>query len=130
VPLCGLNVEVLCRYVLRPAIAIDRVRWPDDGRVEWTLLRPWSDGTSRLVFTPLSFLARLATLVPPPRSHQVVYHGVLAPAAAWRREVVAGAPRAAGVRRPSAACDVAADRCTGEGRSRPRRLGWASLLGR
>ena len=36
------------------------------------------------MFDPLTFLERLAALVPRPRTHQVTYHGVLAPAAAWR----------------------------------------------
>ena len=33
-------------------------------------------------------MARLAVLVPRPRVNLVLYHGVLAPRAAWRREVV------------------------------------------
>ncbi|MBM4113849.1 MAG: hypothetical protein FJ253_10870, partial [Phycisphaerae bacterium] len=35
-------------------------------------------------FDPLTFIERLAALVPPPRAHQLTYHGVLAPASAWR----------------------------------------------
>ena len=33
-------------------------------------------------------MVRLAALVPPPRKNQVLYHGVLAPRAAWRQEIV------------------------------------------
>jgi hypothetical protein len=40
------DLEVLCRYVLRPPLGIDRVRWRDDGLVELSLPRPWS-GCSR-----------------------------------------------------------------------------------
>ena len=52
------------------------------------LRRPWADGTTHLVFEPRAFLSRLAVLVPRPRVNLVLYHGVLAPRAAWRREVV------------------------------------------
>jgi hypothetical protein len=33
-------------------------------------------------------MERLAARVPPPRKNQVLYHGVLAPRAAWREEIV------------------------------------------
>ena len=33
-------------------------------------------------------LERLAALVPPPRSHTVIYNGVLSSHAAWRAEVL------------------------------------------
>ena len=35
------------------------------------------DGTTHLAFEPLVFLDRLAALVPPPKSHTVIYTGVL-----------------------------------------------------
>jgi hypothetical protein len=35
-------------------------------KVELTLKRPWSDGTTRLVFTPLEFVQRLIPLIPMP----------------------------------------------------------------
>jgi hypothetical protein len=41
-----------------------------------------------VVLNPLSFLSRLAALVPPPRMHMVTYHGVLAPSARRRVEIV------------------------------------------
>jgi hypothetical protein len=37
------------------------------------------DGRTGLAFTPIDFLRRLATLMPPPRSHLTRYHGVLVP---------------------------------------------------
>jgi hypothetical protein len=36
----------------------------------------------------MTFLERLAALVPPPRAHLVVYHGILASAAAVRSDVI------------------------------------------
>ncbi len=45
-------------------------------------------GSLFLVLTPDELLARLATLVPPPRTHGVRYHGVFAPNATARARVV------------------------------------------
>jgi hypothetical protein len=120
------DLEVLCRYVLRPPLGIDRVRWREDGLVELSLPRPWSDGTTSLRFEPLAFIGRLVPLIPPPRRHQVRYHGVLAPNASWRKEITSQA--AGGVRR-SAPCRPR--RTSGQPLTpRPRRLAWAELLKR
>ncbi len=59
-----------------------------EGKVVYELRRPWRDGTTHFVFEPLTFLERLAALVPHPREHMVTYHGVLAPAASWRDLIV------------------------------------------
>ena len=40
--------------------------------------RPFRDGSTHVVLDPMSFLLRLAALVPPPRMHLVTDHGVLA----------------------------------------------------
>lgn len=45
------------------------------------------------MFAPLDFIARLAALVPRPRTHLLTYHGVLAPAAEWRDWIVPVQPR-------------------------------------
>ena len=114
-------------------MAQDRVTWREDDGVEWTLSRIWSDGTTCLSFKPLAFLARLAVLIPKPYVNDTAYHGVLAPAAHWRPEVVAGAAKAGGVRRPRRPCDAAAAVSPAEGPAptvRPRRLDWAQLLWR
>jgi hypothetical protein len=82
------GLERLARYVLRPPIASERLERLSDGRVLYRMRHPWRDGTTHLVFEPEELMARLAALVPPPRAHQVRYHGVLGPAAAWRDQVV------------------------------------------
>ena len=69
---------MLCRYVLRPPLAAERVRW-SGGDVELELPRPWSDGTTALRFAPIAFLRRLVPLIPAPRRNLTRYHGVLAP---------------------------------------------------
>ena len=82
------RLEHLCRYVTRPPIATQRLALATNGRVVYGLKRPWRDGTSAVSFDPLTFIERLAALVPHPRAHQLTYHGVLAPASAWRDLVV------------------------------------------
>lgn len=72
----------------RPALSHDRLSRRDDGLLQLRLKTPWRDGTTHLVMDDLEVVGRLAALVPPRRSHLLTYHGVLAPAARWRREVV------------------------------------------
>ncbi len=40
------RLEQLCRYLLTPALAQDRLRLTADGRVRLALKTPWADGTS------------------------------------------------------------------------------------
>jgi hypothetical protein len=82
------GLERLCRYILRPPLARDRLSEAPEGRLFYELKRAWSDGTTHLCFTPQGLIERLCALVPPPRSHLVLYHGVLSSHAAWRREVI------------------------------------------
>ena len=82
------RLERIARYALRPPVAQDRLELTDDGQVQLTLRRPWADGTSHLLFEPVELLERLAALTPRPRINLILYHGVLAPRAAWRSLVV------------------------------------------
>ena len=81
-------LERLCRYTTRPAIANERVRCNAAGQVVLTLKTPWRDGTTPLVMSPLEFMQRLAALVPRPKLHLIRFHGVLAPNAKLRAQVV------------------------------------------
>jgi hypothetical protein len=82
------KLERLCRYLLRPPVAEDRLSFGPDGSVLLRLKTPWRDGTSHLALDPVELLAKLAALIPRPYVNLIVYHGVLAPNAKWRREVV------------------------------------------
>jgi hypothetical protein len=82
------KLERLCRYLLRPPVAEDRLSLAPDGSVLVRLKTPWRDGTSRIVLQPLELLEKLAALIPRPYVNLIVYHGVLAPNARWRGEVV------------------------------------------
>ena len=83
------GLERLCRYVLRPPFAQERLRLRSDGRVALELKTAWHDGTRELVFEPLEFLERLAAMTPRPETNLLICHGVLAPRARWRERVVA-----------------------------------------
>jgi hypothetical protein len=78
------RLEQLCRYLLRPAVAHDRLRRLSDDRILLTLKTPWADGTRHLLFAPMDLLEKLAALIPRPRINLILYHGVLAPNARWR----------------------------------------------
>lgn len=89
------RLQGLCRYLLRPAVAQERLYVWADGRIAVTLKRAWADGTRELRFEPLELLEKLAALTPRPRVNLIVYHGVLAGRSRRRRRLV---PRAAAAR--------------------------------
>ena len=70
------------------ALSNERLEKLHDARISLRLKRPWHDGTSHLIVTPLEFMERLVSLIPPPRLHMIRYHGVFAPNSKWRKEVV------------------------------------------
>jgi hypothetical protein len=123
------RLEQLCRYLLRPAVAQDRQRRLDDGRIVLTLKTPWADGTRQLVFEPLELLEKLAALIPRPRINLVLYHGVLAPHCRWRAQVVAYRRAAAPQTPVGASPTPGAD---GESTTAPvaRYWAWADLMRR
>jgi hypothetical protein len=107
------GLERLCRYGARSPIANSRLSLDPTGRVVLSLRRPLRDGRTELAFPPVEFLGRLATLIPPPRSHLTRYHGVFGPNHNFRAAVI---PAAAGRNKP--------------GRKPCRRFDWAALMKR
>ena len=81
------GLERLCRYAVRPPFALHRLSQGPDGNLLYKMKRPRS-GALFLLLTPDQLLARIATLVPPPRTHAIRYHGVFAPNAKDRARVV------------------------------------------
>ena len=126
------GLERLLRYIMRPPLSHDRISLTQDGQVRLRLKRRWSDGTSHLILEPRDFIARLVPLVPPPRKHQLRYHGVLAPAAPLRAAVVPEPP----ARDDDAQLELPAagtgNTPTSDRPLRPReqRIGWARLMRR
>ena len=112
------ELEHLCRYITRPAIANERLKRNRAGQVVLQLKSPYKDGTTHIVMEPLEFMERLAALVPRPRLHLIRFHGVLAPNAKLRSEIIPSPPETA----TEPACDHA--------QGAPARLSWARLLKR
>ena len=83
-----LGLEQLLRYMGRPPISEDRLSLTSEGRLVLRLKKPWRDGTSAIILTPTEFLERLTALIPPPRKNQIRYHGVFAPNARLRAQIV------------------------------------------
>jgi hypothetical protein len=82
------KLEQLCRYITRPAIANERLTRNRAGDVVLQLKSPYHDGTTHIVMSPLELMQRLAALVPRPRLHLIRFHGVLAPHAKLRPEII------------------------------------------
>jgi F-type H+-transporting ATPase subunit epsilon len=57
------KLERLTRYVARPALSKERVKYDEGtGRVTIELKIPWRDGATHIAMTPLEFMQRLAKL--------------------------------------------------------------------
>jgi len=94
-----------------------------NGTIRLTFKKPWRDGTAGVEYEPLDFLAKLAALVPRPRTHQIRYHGVYSPNARLRPEVLpAPDPVIEELLWPACRGEE------GEEPASPRRIRWAQLL--
>jgi hypothetical protein len=89
-------LERLLRYCARPPFAMDRLR-KEGATLVYRCAKQRSEPTSvkrgakadELTLTPLELIARIAALVPPPRTHRHRYFGVLAPNSPLRAAVTA-----------------------------------------
>lgn len=91
-PKARVQLETLCKYLLRPGIAANRIAETGDGRVEVKLKAAWKDGTRAITLKPRDFLLRICALIPLPRHPVVTYAGVFAPNAKLRGQVVIAGP--------------------------------------
>ncbi len=119
------KLEHLCRYIARPAIAEERLKLLPNEDVLLKLKKPYSDGTSHLVFSGVEFVEKLAAPVPPPRAHLTRFHGCLAPHSKIRSQVV---PKKKDEAPKEGAAAPAADTAPVDTKS--KRLSWAKLLKR
>jgi hypothetical protein len=123
------RLENLARYLARPCLSQERLSIAKNGHIVYRFRKAWKNGKTAVVLDPLTFLSRLAAQVPPPRFHMLTYHGVLAPAASRRDEIVPG---------HDAGADAGAGGCSSkdapDGMSRkrqyPERLLWSDLVRR
>lgn len=120
------GLERLARYMLRPILSPDRLTLRPDGRVEYHFRKPDPTGRTSWVTDGPTWCRRIATLIPPRRSHTTRFHGIFASAHKLRARIV-----------PTPTC-VAASADTPASPASPaftamtlaRRLDWASLLRR
>jgi hypothetical protein len=140
------RLERLCRYGARPPFGSDRLEENPDGRLALRLKTPWRDGTTHILMERRDLIDRLIPLIPPPRAHQVRYHGILAPGASLRDRVVPERevrPAVDPAHRPSPTYEAAreepgatlpravpADPAPPDHRPTTRRIRWAVLLQR
>jgi Putative transposase len=105
-----------------PAIANERLKRNRAVDVVLQLKSAFKDSTTHIVMAPLEFIQRLAALVPRPRLHLIRFHGVLAPNAKLRSEIIPSLP----VEHTTApACDHA----QAQGRAGAHELGQAAQTG-
>lgn len=86
------KLEMLCRYITRPAVAEERLELLPCGDIQLRLKKPYADGTTHLIFSGLEFVEKLAALVPQPRIHLTRFFGCLAPHAKIRSQIVPKKP--------------------------------------
>ena len=115
------KIEKLCRYIARPAIALERLKLTAGGQVVYSLKKPYSDGTTHIVMTPLELLEKIAAIIPRPKIHLTRYHGVLGPHYKHRKMIVPKPPPSATVTPPEI---VNVDQVS------KARITWARLLKR
>ena len=127
-------VERLARYIMRPPISLERMRWSGDGEV---LYQPKGghDGRARQpgdvaeAFDPAEFLARVIMHIPEPRRHLVRYYGAYSNVSRGKRRRQTEAATCAAPRDAEDAPMVRADRDQSPD-ARALRRSWAQLIKR
>jgi hypothetical protein len=119
------RLERLCRYVMRPPLAQDRLQALSGGLYRYEFRRPWRDGTVAIELSGQELIEKLVALIPAPRANLVRYHGTLAPNARLRASIVPRVAEEAGGR----------SKCGGVGEAAPperspRAYSWADLMRR
>ena len=82
------KLEKLCQYILRPPVSNERISFLPNGHIAYKLKTPYSDGRTYVFFEPIKFIEKLASLIPPPRSNLLHFHGVFAPHSKLRKKIV------------------------------------------
>ena len=57
------QIEKVCRYIARPAVAEERLFNNDQGDVIYNFIMPWENGTTAMKLTPMELMERLVALV-------------------------------------------------------------------
>jgi hypothetical protein len=123
------RMERMCRYLARPPIAQERLTRRTDGSLQYTMKKAWRDGTHAIVLQPLDLIARLCAMIPPPRFNMIRFHGVFAPNAKLRSEVVPKKePRRLAEHSAEELAEAEQTHLFGDEPLKPKRNPWAWLL--
>ena len=68
------QLEHLCRYLLRPPLALERLTESSGGQLLYQLPHPRRDGPTHLLLDPLELIEKLSVLIPAPRFHLPRFH--------------------------------------------------------
>jgi hypothetical protein len=125
------SVERLARYILRPPISLERMKWDGAGEVRYRRKAGHDGGVrgsqgSLESFDPADFLARVIMHVPEPRRHLTRYYGAYSNASRGRRrrEIQGDDQRQSG----GACCEADRDDVAPDARTLRRR--WAEMIKR
>jgi len=138
------GLERLLRYCARPIFASCYLE-KEGERLKYVLSK--AGRTKELYLKPFELLDRLALLIPPPRRHRHMYHGVLAPNSPLRKAIVscAGSELISTNRKAQLFWESMLSEATGEETVMPAvtvcrgaisleerrgRIGWAKLIAR
>ena len=61
--MCALAAGLVCRYISRPAVAVDRLSLTEQGLIRYRLKTPFRDGTTHVLFEPLDFPELIANIL-------------------------------------------------------------------
>jgi len=132
------GLERLIRYCARPIFASSRLEKIGE-KIRYVLSKRSRGKEWVLDLTPFELLDRLAVLIPPPRLHRHMYHGVLAPNSPLRSRIVFFAGKEIDLRlfwdkvlqkesKEDGFVKQALINETEE--NRPQKIGWAKLISR
>jgi hypothetical protein len=83
------RLEQLLRYLGRGPVAHDKISLDHNGNVLYELKKSF-DGATHVLLSPLEFIEKLASIIPPPYRHQVNYYGCLSSHSRLRPLIVSG----------------------------------------
>jgi hypothetical protein len=83
------RLEQLLRYLGRGPVAHDKISLDHNGNILYELKKSF-DGATHVLLSPLEFIEKLASIIPPPYRHQVNYYGCLSSHSKLRPLIVSG----------------------------------------
>jgi len=126
-------VERLARYIMRPPISLERMRWDGEGEVRYR--RKCGHENAGLnqreveTFDPAEFLARVVMHIPEPRRHLVRYYGAYSNVSRGKRRLREEAAGSACLSGEGQSPSVPAEKDQGPD-ARALRRSWAQLIRR